>query len=47
MAEDTDYKHGEMDIEEHQKTFDQFVHFWFYLFLAAAVVLIFLALTNS
>jgi hypothetical protein len=44
MAE---HKHGEMDIEEHKQMFDKFVHFWFYLFLGAAAVLILLALTNA
>lgn len=44
MAE---YKHGDMDITEHEKTFSGFIHFWIYLFGASIAILIFLALFNS
>ena len=44
MAE---YKHGEMDITEQEKTFAGFMRFWVYVFTAAAAVLIFLAIFNS
>jgi hypothetical protein len=44
MAE---YKRGEMDITQQKQTFENFLHFWFYLFLGAVAVLIFLALTNA
>jgi hypothetical protein len=44
MAE---HKHGEMDIVEHEKTFAAFIRFWVYVFGAAALILIFLALFNS
>lgn len=40
-------KHGEMDIEAHQKTFESFIRFWVYVFGGAIAVLIFLALFNS
>jgi hypothetical protein len=43
----TGHRHGEMDVEEHQKTFDGFVRFWVYLFGGAILILIFLALFNS
>ena len=33
--------------EEHQRTFDGFIRFWVYVFGAAILVLIFLALFNS
>lgn len=32
---------------EHERTFVSFVHFWVYVFGAAALVLIFLAIFNS
>lgn len=35
------------DVAEHQRTFGAFVHFWVYVFGAAALVLIFLAIFNS
>lgn len=39
--------HGTMDIAEHQKMFDSYVHFWVYVFGASAGILIFLAIFNS
>ncbi len=42
-----DYKHGEMDITDHQKTFDGFIRFWIFVFGGAIAILIFLALFNS
>ncbi|MER2508728.1 aa3-type cytochrome c oxidase subunit IV [Amaricoccus sp.] len=50
MAEHTgagDYKHGEMDIAAHQKTFAGFIRFWIFVFGGAICILIFLALFNS
>jgi Bacterial aa3 type cytochrome c oxidase subunit IV len=44
MAE---YKHGSMDVEEHERTFQAFIRFWVYVFGAAIGILIFLALFNS
>jgi Bacterial aa3 type cytochrome c oxidase subunit IV len=44
MAE---YKHGEMDTTQQEKTFDGFLHFWFYVFGGAVAALIFLALVNA
>lgn len=35
------------DVAEHQRTFDAFIRFWVYVFGAAALVLIFLALVNA
>lgn len=32
---------------EHQKTFENFMRFWVYLFSAAIAVLVFLAIFNS
>lgn len=34
-------------VGEHQRTFDAFIRFWVYVFGAAILVLIFLALFNS
>lgn len=34
-------------VAEHQRTFDGFVRFWVYVFGAAILVLIFLAIFNS
>jgi hypothetical protein len=42
-----DYKHGEMDITEHQKTFEGFIRFFVYLFGTSLGILIFLAIFNS
>ncbi len=42
-----EHKHGEMDITDHEKTFEGFIKFWVVLFGASAAVLIFLALFNS
>ena len=33
--------------EQHQRTFDGFIRFWVYVFGAAILVLIFLAIFNS
>lgn len=44
MAE---HKHGSMDIEEHEKTFEGFVRFSSTAAGLAILVLIFLALANS
>ncbi len=44
MAE---HEHGKMDIEVHERTFEAFIRFWVYVFGAAALVLVFLALFNS
>jgi hypothetical protein len=44
MAE---HKHGEMDITDHEKTFEGFIQFFVYLFGTALAILIFLALFNS
>jgi hypothetical protein len=44
MAE---YKPGEMETAEHEKTFEGFLRFWVYLFGAAIAILIFLALFNT
>lgn len=43
----TEHKHGEMDITEHERTFDGFLKFWVYVFSAAIGILIFLAIFNS
>jgi hypothetical protein len=34
-------------VAEHQRTFEGFIRFWVYLFGAAVLVLIFLAIFNS
>jgi hypothetical protein len=34
-------------VEQHQRTFEGFIRFWVYVFGAAILVLIFLALFNS
>jgi hypothetical protein len=44
MAE---HKHGEMDITDHQKTFEGFIRFFVYLFTASLGILVFLAIFNS
>ena len=38
---------GVGDVAEHQRTFDNFIRFWVYVFGAAILVLIFLAMFNS
>ncbi len=43
----TEHKHGSMDIEEHEKTFEGFVRFSAITAGLAILVLIFLALANS
>jgi hypothetical protein len=45
MAEE--YKHGEMDITEKEKTFQGFIKFFVWLFGISIGILIFLALFNS
>ena len=44
MAE---YKHGSMDIKEHEKTFAGFIHFATWVAGIVALVLIFLALVDA
>ncbi len=39
--------HGQMDISDHQRTFDAFIKFWVIVFGISAGILIFLALFNS
>ncbi|MEM9756780.1 MAG: aa3-type cytochrome c oxidase subunit IV [Pseudomonadota bacterium] len=43
MADDR-YKHGEMDIEEHKKTFDLFIKYSKRVAIAAVAVVVFLAI---
>lgn len=45
MAEE--YKHGEMDITDQEKTFQGFIRFFVWLFGISIGILIFLALFNS
>ena len=40
-------EYGGNPVEEHQKTFETFIHFWVYVFGAAALVLVFLAIFNT
>jgi Bacterial aa3 type cytochrome c oxidase subunit IV len=40
-------EYGGNSVEEHQKTFEAFIHFWVYVFGAAILVLIFLAIFNT
>lgn len=42
--EASEYRHGQMDIAEHQKMFASFVKFWIYQVVAIVGLLIFLAL---
>ena len=42
-----EYKHGEMDITENEKTFQGFIKFFVWLFGISIGILIFLALFNS
>jgi hypothetical protein len=35
------------DVAQHQRTFDAFIRFWAYLFSAAILILIFLAIFNA
>ncbi len=42
-----EHVHGEMDVAEHQKTFEAFIRFWVLVFGVSALILIFLALFNS
>jgi hypothetical protein len=44
MAE-RDY--GGNSVEEHQRVFEGFIRFWVYVFSAAVLILIFLAIFNS
>ncbi|MGI9393500.1 MAG: aa3-type cytochrome c oxidase subunit IV [Boseongicola sp.] len=43
----TDHKHGEMNIDVHEKTFDGFVSATKYVVIAVILVLVFLAIFNS
>lgn len=45
--QDTDHKHGDMDIAYHQKTFNGFIRMATWVCVIAAAVLIFLALANA
>lgn len=51
MASETHGQVGEAtginDVAEHQRTFEGFLHFWVYVFGAAILVLIFLAIFNT
>ncbi len=42
-----EYVQGQMDISEHQKTFDGFVRISTWVVIACIVVLIFMALANG
>ncbi|WP_099826012.1 aa3-type cytochrome c oxidase subunit IV [Oceaniglobus indicus] len=42
-----DHKHGTMDVEEHEKTFEGFVKFAFRSVVVVIVTLILLALVNG
>lgn len=42
-----EYRHGEMDITEHEKMFERFVRFWVWQVVAVVAILIFLAIFNS
>lgn len=42
-----DYKHGEMDITEQEKTFDGFIKVSIWVSVISLAVLIFLAIFNS
>lgn len=43
----TEYVHGNMDISDHEKTFEGFLKFWVYVFGASIAILIFLAIFNT
>ena len=43
----TEYKHGEMDIRDHQKTFAGFIKAATWVACLAIAVLVFMALANS
>ena len=42
-----DHKHGEMDIETHEKTFEGFVRATAWTVVAILVVLVFIAIVNA
>jgi hypothetical protein len=42
-----EHRHGEMDITDHQKTFEGFLRFWVLVFGGSIFILILLALFNS
>lgn len=42
-----DHKHGEMDIETHEKTFESFIRFTAWSCVLIIVALIFMALVNG
>ncbi|MFX0542131.1 aa3-type cytochrome c oxidase subunit IV [Roseovarius sp. S1116L3] len=42
-----DHEHGEMDIKDHEKTFDAFVKWATRVAIFAVCVLLFMALVNS
>jgi Ni,Fe-hydrogenase I cytochrome b subunit len=41
------HEHGKMDIEVQKRTFDGFIRFWVWVFGAAILILLFLAVFNS
>jgi hypothetical protein len=43
----SEYRHGEMDIRQHEKTFAGFVKAVVYLVVGVIVALLFMALVNS
>lgn len=43
----SEYKHGEMDIRDHQKTFAGFVRVSTWVCIVSIGILIFMALTNA
>lgn len=43
----SDHKHGEMDISDHEKTFDGFVKFTTYSVVVIIGILVFLALVGT
>jgi hypothetical protein len=47
MAEHVHVQDDPEDVETHQQTFDAFIRFWVYVFGAAILILIFLAIFNS
>jgi len=42
-----DHGHGQMDIRQHEKTFNGFVHFVMWAIVAIIGVLVFMALANA
>ena len=46
-AQMAEHKHGDMDIKEHERTFEGFTRFTVWTAVAILVVLVFLALVNA